>query len=436
MNKTRVMTIDRIDNLVEDTDADRSVAERLPSQVRQNFSPQNTKILIVDQESINIELATFYLIEEGYKQIYSTEAPQRALTLIRMHRPDCVLLALTTPNASSMKVLEEVRRDPELRNTPVILFTDPDHPDARLAALELGVNDFVSLPVDASELLFRLRNTLTSKALRDQLANYSAQLEREVQQRTVELEVARLEALNCLARAGEYRDDDTGEHVLRVGRYVGIIAAGLGFDPQRVELLEQSAQLHDVGKIGIPDAVLLKPGKLDTDQRDLMRKHCKIGKSILRPMTDEEWQHVRQRLRWGPLVERVPESPIMSLASLIAESHHERWDGKGYPLGLAGGEIPIEGRIAAVADVFDAVSSKRPYKDSMPWDKSLELIQNGSGSHFDPHVVEVFFDHLEEVRRVYLEHSDDIVRGVRTEKNHGYVRRSPTPLMSRRPAHR
>ena len=435
MNKTRVMTIDRIDNLVGDADADRGVAEQLPVQVRQEFSPQNTKVLIVDHEPINIELPTFYLTEEGYKQIYSTDEPQRAVALIRKHRPDCVLLALTMPVVSGFEVLAKVRRDPELRNTPVIILSDSPNSDAQLRTVELGVSDFLSTPIESSELIFRLRNTLTAKALREQLANYSAQLERQVQQRTVELEVARLEALNCLARAGEYRDDDTGEHVLRVGRYVGIIAAGLGFDPQRVELLEQSAQLHDVGKIGVPDAVLLKPGKLDTNQRELMRKHCKIGKSILRPMTEEEWQLVRKRLRWGHLVESVPNSPIMSLASLIAESHHERWDGTGYPRGLAGEEIPIEGRIAAVADVFDAVSSKRPYKNPMPWDKSLELIQNGSGSHFDPHVVDVFFDHLDEVRRVYMEFSDDTVRETPPATNPSYVRRGPTPLMSRRPAH-
>jgi putative two-component system response regulator len=363
-------------------------------------------VFIVDDEPINIELVRIYLQEAGYERFVTTTLSTHALSLIRSERPDVILLDLMMPQVSGFDILAEVRRDSQLRHTPVIILTASNSTETRLRALELGVNDFLAKPVDPSELLLRLRNTLAAKALRDHLASYSARLERAVQARTAELEAARLEAMNCLARAAEYRDDDTGKHVLRVGRYVGILATALGFDERQVEALEQASQLHDVGKIGIPDSILLKPGPLDPTEYDIMKQHCLFGKSINRPMTDEEWQAVRKHTRLGRKILGIPSSPIMKLAASIAETHHEKWDGSGYPHGLAGEEIPIEGRITAVADVFDALSSRRPYKEPLEWDACLEIIRAGRGKHFDPRVVDAFFANLEAIARVRASYTD------------------------------
>ena len=299
------------------------------------------------------------------------------------------------PQVCGFYILATVRLDPPLRHMPVIILTAANSPESRFRALELGVNEFLGKPVDSSELLLRLRNTLAAKALRDHLASYSARLEREVHMLTVELDAARLEALHCLARAAEYRDDDTGHHVIRVGRYVAILAAQMGFEPKQVAVLEQAAKLHDLGKIGIPDAILLKPGPLDPNEFEMMKDHCLFGKSIIQPLTIEEQKKVRRHTRLGRMILGVTTSPVMKVAASIAETHHEKWNGKGYPYGLSGEMIPIEGRITAVADVFDALSTKRPYKDAMPVERCIAIIKEGCGQHFDPQVVEAFLQSID-----------------------------------------
>lgn len=367
-----------------------------PQSESSEFSPHWAKVLIVDDEPINIDLAKIYLQEAGYQNFTTTSDSRQALDLVREHKPDVILLDLMMPHMSGFDILAEVRKDPRMRHIPVIILTASNSTESRFRALELGVNEFLSKPVDSSELLLRLRNTLAAKALRDHLASYSARLENEVRQRTAELEAARMEAMQCLARAAEYRDDDTGQHVVRVGRYVAIIARALNYSPKQVESLEQAAHLHDVGKIGVPDAVLLKPGRLTAEEYAVMKEHCLFGRSIIRPPVDDT------NGKGGD-----SSSPIMKLAASIAETHHEKWDGTGYPYGLSREEIPIEGRITAVADVFDALSTKRPYKDAMSWDKCIEIIREGTGSHFDPTVVKAFLDRLDEVRVVFMEYADE-----------------------------
>jgi putative two-component system response regulator len=238
------------------------------------------------------------------------------------------------------------------------------------------------------------------------LASYSARLEHEVRLRTRELEAARLEAIHCLARAAEFRDDDTGKHVIRVGGYAAIIARHLGFNKQRVEILELAAQLHDVGKIGVPDAILLKPGKLDEHEFALMREHCAYGETITQPFRETCPEILRRHTEMGAGIIGMPSSPIMQLAAKIALTHHERWDGSGYPAGLSGEEIPIEGRITAVADVYDALSSVRPYKKAFPEEKCLAIISENRGSHFDPQVVDAFFARIEDIRNFKRCYSD------------------------------
>ena len=209
-----------------------------------------------------------------------------------------------------------------------------------------------------------------------------------------------------MARAAEFRDDDTGHHVTRVGKYAAVIGTALGFDRGAVDLLEQAAKLHDIGKIGVPDAVLLKKGKLEPNEFNVIKQHCLIGNSIINPMGSTEVEAYRRHTEIGGSLLQQEGYPVMELAAVIARTHHEKWDGSGYPSGLVGEEIPIEGRITAVADVYDALSSKRPYKEAFSRDKCFAILEEGRGTHFDPRVLDAFFscaDKISEIQRCYAE---------------------------------
>jgi putative two-component system response regulator len=260
--------------------------------------------------------------------------------------------------------------------------------------------------VDPNDLIPRVRNALLTKAYQDRLANQTEYLEQQVRKRTAELAASRHEIVHCLARAAEFRDDITGHHVVRVGRFVGIIAKELGFGDQEVELLELAAQLHDVGKIGIPDSILKNPGKLDPEQFAVMRKHCGFAKSILRPLSDDEWVQAKAHVGIGATLLHVRSSPLLMLAAKIAQTHHEWWNGNGYPLGLAGEDIPIEGRMTAVADVYDALSTERPYKPPIPREKCFAMMEEERGTHFDPKVLDAFFANVDEIVRTQLQYMD------------------------------
>jgi putative two-component system response regulator len=326
--------------------------------------------------------------------------------LIRHEEPDTVLLDLMMPEVNGFDILKLMRRNPILQKIPVVVLTAAADASNKLQALELGATDFLAKPVDPSELVLRLRNTLEAKAYKDHLEDYSAQLEQKVTARTTELEAARHEALLCLARAAEYRDDDTGHHVVRVGRYAAIVARELGFETARIDLLEQAAQLHDVGKIGIPDSILLKPDKLTTQEFDFMKQHCAFGQRIMQPAPESESNAVRGHAELGARIIGTPSSPVLRLAAVIATTHHERWDGTGYPHGLAGTDIPIEGRITAVADVFDALSSERPYKPAFPREKCFKILEDGRGTQFDPDVLTAFFSRWQEIVKVQMDYND------------------------------
>jgi putative two-component system response regulator len=198
-----------------------------------------------------------------------------------------------------------------------------------------------------------------------------------------------------LARAAEFRDDATGQHVVRVGRYAGVLSRELGIDAKRAATIEQAAQLHDVGKIGIPDSILSKPGKLTAEEYDFIKRHCEFGLRIIQPMLDQESCEVPTTI-----VDDDSALTILETAAIIARTHHEKWDGSGYPEGLSGEQIPLEGRITAVADVFDAISSARPYKDAFPNEKCIQIIEEGRGSHFDPAVVDAFLNRLGDILEI------------------------------------
>lgn len=365
------------------------------------------KIAIIDDEPINIKIVRKHLQAVGYENFVATSDSVMAFDLIARERPDVVLLDVMMPTIDGLRILRALRADAQLRHTPVLILTASTDRGTRRDALEAGATDFLAKPVDAEELAPRVRNALIVKAHQDHLAGYSEQLQREVGHRTAELEESRLRVIHCLARAGEFRDDATGRHVARVGRYTTLLARELGFDEAEAEMMGLAALLHDVGKIGIPDSILLKPGPLEPDEREAMKRHCEIGGRIVEPGDDEAWFALACRQASRALLGLDdPPHPLLALARSIALTHHEKWDGTGYPRGLAGERIPIEGRIVAVADVFDALSSYRPYKPALAPDRSLEIMARDRGRHFDPAVFDALVRRLNDVLHIHAQHPD------------------------------
>jgi putative two-component system response regulator len=367
----------------------------------------SAQILIIDDEPVNLKVAKKYLKEAGYQNVTATNDSRNALSLIRQQQPALILLDLMMPDVDGLELLRALRADPSLRQIPVIVLTATDERSVKREALELGASDFLTKPVDPTDLLPRIRNVLGVKAFQDHLQHYARELERQVHERTAELETSRLEVIYCLGRAAEYRDNETGKHVVRVGRFVGVIARALGLDEKTAALFENAAPLHDMGKIGIPDAVLLKPGRLDESEFEIMRKHAEYGCDIVSTINRDSWKDYASHTQLGAAMMHRTCSPLLRAASIIALTHHEKWDGSGYPNRLKGEEIPIEGRITAVADVFDALSSKRPYKPALPFDECFKVMEENRGTHFDPHVLDAFFSRKDQIIRIKLDNADE-----------------------------
>jgi response regulator RpfG family c-di-GMP phosphodiesterase len=322
---------------------------------------RDSRILIVDDDPRIVGLLETLLADAGYSDVISTTCSREVLASWAGWRPDAVLLDVHMPEPDGLAILRELKRHEhgEVDAVPVIMLTGDETGHTRRAALALGATDFVTKPFDATEVRLRLRNALT-------IRNHHLQLEQRVRLRTGELEVARLELLHRLALTAEFRDDETHQHTQRVGRTADFLAEILS--PDDADVIRLAAPLHDIGKVGIPDAILLKPGKLTAAEFERMKQHTHIGKLILQESA----------------------SPVLRAAEQIAFSHHERWDGRGYPLGQAREEIPLSGRITAVADVFDALTHERPYKPAAPLERAVDEILVSAGTQFDPRVVEAF----------------------------------------------
>ena len=366
-----------------------------------------SKILIVDDEELNIQVVSAYLKVAGYNDVTYTTDPLCVLSLMAAAQPDLVLLDIHMPQINGLDVLRQIRAIDALTHLPVVVLTSATGDEVRMEALETGATDFLNKPVNCCELSARVRNILMAKGYQDTLRNQSTALESAVRQRTLELEASRRALVGCLARAAEYRDDNTGHHILRVGRYARLIGEELGLTPSTLADLEDAAKLHDLGKIGVPDAILKKPAPLTDDEYAEIQKHCNFGKKIIGPLSVAEWQTLRQHVLYGGQILEAAESPMLVMAKRIALTHHERWDGTGYPLGLLGEDIPVEGRIVAVADVFDALSSRRPYKPPFPINKCFEILQDGRGTHFDPRVLDAFLTRREDVVRIQIEYANE-----------------------------
>ncbi|HET8984214.1 MAG TPA: HD domain-containing phosphohydrolase [Trueperaceae bacterium] len=330
------------------------------------------RILLVDDEEASLVLVRGILERAGYHDVIMCDQPHRAVEYYLQERPDLVVLDQHMPQRDGLQVLGDLR--PLLPDAfPILMVTGDMRPELRDAALAGGAKDFLNKPVNPSETRLRIRNLLESRHYQLELQNQNGRLEEAVRQRTQELEHSQLEMLVRLARAAEYRDDDTGEHTWRVAQTSGAIARRLGLPSTRVEMIMRAARLHDVGKITVPDHVLLKPSGLTDEEFEVIRGHAKAGAELLSGSR----------------------SPTIRMAESIALTHHERWDGTGYPQGLAGDRIPLESRIVAVADSFDAITHDRVHRSAMSMPEAVEEIVGSSGSQFDPEAVKAFLIALE-----------------------------------------
>lgn len=327
----------------------------------------SARILVVDDEPANIKFLRRVLEPEGYRELMSTTDPAEVLGLCREDPPDLVLLDVMMRGMDGFEVLRRLQVQAEPGSfLPVLVLTSDHTHEAKRKALAGGAKDFLTKPLSPAEVRLRVRNLLETRFLHRQLKDQNRLLEERVRERTADLERARYETLERLARAAEYRDDETGEHTRRVGRLAARIAQVLGWDRERCEMIFRVAPLHDVGKIGVPDSILLSPNRLTEEEFRIMQTHTTIGAELL---GDSEF-------------------PLMHMAEEIALTHHERWDGSGYPRGLAGESIPWPGLIVGAADTFDALTTVRPYKEAWSVEATMEEIRAQSGRHFSPDVVE------------------------------------------------
>ncbi|WP_281888583.1 HD-GYP domain-containing protein [Paenibacillus sp. YYML68] len=330
---------------------------------------KQARMIIVDDQEYNVQLLERILRRAEFKHIYSIMDPLQMSTMLKEVDPDIVLLDMHMPGMDGLQVLQLIREQSEEGSyLPVLMLTADVTPAMKQQGLQAGVNDFLTKPYDRTEVILRINNLLKTRQLHIQLQQHKNTLEDKVRARTEELRRAKLEILQLLGRASEYRDDLTGSHTLRVGRLAGLIASRIGYTEMQVENLRMAAALHDIGKIGIPDHILLKPGRYEPYEFDQMKAHTLIGSSILAASSFS----------------------LLRLAGIIARSHHEKWDGSGYPDGLQGEQIPVEARIVALADFYDALTHERPYKKAWSAEETIAEIKRQSGLHFDPALVEVF----------------------------------------------
>ncbi len=344
-------------------------------------------IMIVDDEMRNTRLLQAQLSTEGYS-IMTAASGEEALEQIRTALPDLILLDVMMPGMSGYDVVGKLKAAERTSNIPVIMITALDDRESRMLALEAGAEEFLNKPVDRSELWIRVRNLLRLKEYQNLLSSHNEILERQVAERTKQLTDAYRDTIYTMVRAAEYKDEETGAHVQRISFYCLEMAEQLGMQKEFCDKIFYSSPMHDIGKLGIPDAVLLKPGGFTPEEWSIMKGHCALGAQIL------------QR----------GNSPYLTMGIEIALNHHERWDGGGYPNGKKGEEIPVSARIMNICDQYDALRSRRPYKPALSHDRALEIIIAGDGrtmpEHFDPQILATFIRITDRFRDVYESNMD------------------------------
>lgn len=370
-----------------------------------------TKILFVDDEPNVLDAIRRMLrhTRQRWDLRFETSV-DGALDVLEEGGVEVVVTDLNMPRRDGFELLRVVREDARWNMTPVIILTGNGEGGLKRRALELGATDLLNKPTTPEDLEVRIESVLRIKAYQDEIRDQNRLLEERVQQRTAQLEATQAELVWRLGRVGEYRDSDTGYHVVRVGFFARSIARALGADEEYQRRIFLTAPLHDLGKIGIPDAILLKPGGLDASEWETMRTHSRIGAEILR---GDAFTSHRELLFGDAVVEdtAVFGNPFVEMAARIAEGHHEQWGGGGYPDGARGEEIPLEARITTIADVYDALCSRRPYKEPFSQEEVSKIMQRGRGTQFDPDALDAFFavlPDLREIRERFQELDDEI----------------------------
>ena len=350
------------------------------------------RILVVDDSRTDRLYLRKILLHEGYEVIEATDGLD-ALSILSSEVPDLILLDIIMPGIDGIEVAKRIKENDKTSIIPIVMVSSMrEDIKYRVNALKAGADDFLNKPVDSMELVARVQSLLKIKAYNEYIYNYKNDLENEVAIRTAELQKAfkkikevSLEIIYRLTQAAVYKDEGTGAHIKRVSLYAAAIARAMGLKETIVENILYASPMHDIGKIGIPDHILLKTGKLNQDEWEIMKQHTVIGSKILMKSNVE----------------------FIQLGEIIALTHHEKWDGSGYSQGLAGTQIPLAGRITAIADAFDAIGSQRPYKKALPVEKSFEIIKNSRGTHFDPDVVDAFFSIKDEILAIEKQHKDE-----------------------------
>lgn len=347
------------------------------------------RILVVDDERTSLILMKRLLQASGYSDIVLIQDSCEVMAEYQAAPTDLILLDIQMPHLTGFDVIEQLAALQDPLMPPILVLTARHGRGEMLRALKSGAHDVIRKPFDQAEVAARVRNMLDVRLAHKMLYNQKDVLERIVRERTHQIRETRLQVVQRLGRAAEYRDNETGRHILRMSHSSALLAQQLGWNDAQCEIMLHASPMHDVGKIGIPDYILLKPGKLTPDEWQIMQTHASIGGDILSG----------------------DDSELLQLAREIALTHHEKWDGSGYPLGLAGDAIPISGRIVALADVFDALTSERPYKKAWSIDAALDWIQEQTGKHFDPAVVTVFLQLVPEILNIRNRFSDTAYSG-------------------------
>ncbi|HEX4145724.1 MAG TPA: HD domain-containing phosphohydrolase [Pirellulales bacterium] len=335
----------------------------------------NARVLVVDDEPAVRDLLSRWLRDAGYLCATAPNAAA-AWTHLGQHPVDLATLDITMPGGSGLDLLDQIRQ--ELPDTAALMLTAEGDTTKAIRALTAGANGYLIKPIERQELLIQVRNALERRRLVIENRQYTRELESKVREQTLAIRLAHEESIHRLVKASLYRDEETGAHIRRTGRYSELLAATLGWDRERVESIRLAAPMHDIGKIAIPDAILCKPGKLTPDEFAAMQTHAELGARLLAGS----------------------QSPVLRMAHEIALGHHERWDGSGYPSGLRGTEIPESARIVAIVDVYDALSHDRVYRPALPEAEVLKILHSGRGTHFDPRLLDAFLALLPEMRAI------------------------------------
>lgn len=355
-----------------------------------------SRVMIVDDKAENVELLLMMLESCGYQQLKGVTDPREVIPLCQENDYDLILLDIRMPHLDGFKVMEQLKGLAPDDFVPVLVLTAQNDRETRTRALEMGAKDFVTKPFDRFEVQLRIHNLLEVRHLYKAQQQQSLMLQTIVEERTQELrrkhdelQQSQHNIIRSLGRAGEYRDNETGMHVIRMASYARMLADAAGRDQAFVSMIWSAASMHDIGKIGIPDHILLKPGKFEPDEWEVMKRHTLIGAEILGDAN----------------------SDLMRMARAVVLTHHERWDGDGYPHGLKGEDIPIEGRVVAVCDVFDALTSVRPYKAAWTVQAAVDYLKENSGTAFDPELVFSFLQILPMILEVKEAFPDQMEAG-------------------------